>query len=65
MARVEVRANPMRFICGRVRVAGFYSMGVADYDDNSWSCTSISRRADGLDWGSATSIQIAVPDPMR
>ncbi|NMA44052.1 MAG: ABC transporter permease [Oligosphaeraceae bacterium] len=49
-----------------VKVAGLYSMGVADYDDNV-IIMHLDQAAElmGLDWGSATSIQIAVPDPMQ
>lgn len=63
---VEVREPDEMYLPEEVRVAGFYSMGVADYDDNVL-IMHLDQAAElmGLDWGSATSIQIAVPDPMQ
>ncbi|NLF94057.1 MAG: ABC transporter permease, partial [Oligosphaeraceae bacterium] len=48
-----------------VKVVGYYSMGVADYDDNV-IIMHLDQAADifGQNWGSATSIQVAVPDPL-
>jgi lipoprotein-releasing system permease protein len=48
-----------------VKVVGYYSMGVADYDDNV-IIMHLDQAAEifGQSWGSATSIQVAVPDPL-
>lgn len=63
---VEMRDSEELYLPEEVRVAGFYSMGVADYDDNVL-VMHLDQAAElmGLDWGSASSIQIAVPDPMQ
>ncbi len=63
---VEIREPEELYLPEEVRVAGFYSMGVADYDDNVL-IMHLDQAAElmGLDWGSATSIQIAVPNPMQ
>lgn len=63
---VEFKENEEIYLPEEVKVAGLYSMGVADYDDNV-IIMHLDQAAElmGLDWGSATSIQIAVPDPMQ
>ncbi len=63
---VEMREPEEVYLPEELTVAGFYSMGVADYDDNVL-IMHLDQAAElmGLEWGSATSIQIAVPDPMQ
>lgn len=63
---VEVKEPDEVYLPEEVKVAGFYSMGVADYDDNV-IIMHLDQAAElmGLDWGSATSIQIAVQDPLK
>lgn len=63
--KVEVQEPDEVYLPEEVTVGNYYSMGVADFDDNI-----IIIHADqaaelmGLNWGEATSIQASVPDPM-
>lgn len=64
--QVEVGEQDEVYLPEKCRVATSYSMGVSDYDDNI-IVLHIDQAADlvGLDWGSATSIQAAVDNPME
>ena len=63
---VDVKEPDELYLPEECRVVTYYSMGVSDYDDNV-VVLHLDQAADlfGLDWGSATSIQMAVDDPMN
>jgi len=62
---VEIKEPDEVYLPEEVKVVGYYSMGVADFDDNI-IIMHLDQAAEifGQDWGSATSIQVAVPDPL-
>lgn len=64
--KVDVREPDELYLPEECRIATFYNMGISDYDDNV-VVLHIDQAADlfGLDWGDATSIQVAVDDPMN
>ena len=64
--KVEIHEPDEFYLPEQCRVANFYSMGISDYDDNV-IVLHLDQAADlfGLDWGSATSIQAVVDDPMN
>lgn len=64
--KVDVQEPDELYLPETCKLAATFSMGVSDYDDNV-IVLHIDQAADlfGLDWGSATSIQLAVDDPMR
>ncbi len=63
--KVEVREPDELYLPEECTVAGFYTMGVSDYDDNI-IILHIDQAAQlfGIDWGTATSIQAVVDNPM-
>ncbi len=63
---VDVSSPDELYLPEQVVIVGIYSMGVADFDDNI-IFVHIEQAADlyGYDWGSATSIQCKVPDPLE
>ena len=63
---VDVSSPDELYLPEQVEIVGIYSMGVADFDDNI-IFVHIEQAADlyGYDWGSATSIQCKVPDPLE
>ncbi len=62
---VAIKEPDEVYLPEEVKVVGYYSMGVADFDDNI-IIMHLDQAAEifGQDWGSATSIQVAVPDPL-
>ena len=64
--KVQVTEPDELYLPETCTIATFFSMGVSDYDDNV-IVLHIDQAADlfGLDWGNATSIQMAVDDPMQ
>ena len=64
--KVEIHEPDEFYLPEQCRVANFYSMGISDYDDNV-VVLHLDQAAQlfGLDWGSATSIQAVVDDPMN
>ncbi len=62
---VDVKEPDELYLPEECHVVTYYSMGVSDYDDNV-VVLHLDQAADlfGLEWGSATSIQMAVDDPM-
>ena len=64
--RVEIKEPDELYLPEEVTVAGYFSMGVSDYDANI-IVMSLDQAAEltGREWGSATSIQLRVPDPMN
>ena len=63
--QVDVSQPDELYLPEQVKIAGFFSTGVADFDDNI-VLLSLDQAADlfGYDWGSATVIQAKVPEPM-
>ncbi len=63
--QVDVSQPDELYLPEQVKIAGFFSTGVADFDDNIVLLT-LDQAADlfGYDWGSATVIQAKVPEPM-
>lgn len=64
--KVEIHEPDEFYLPEQCRVANLYSMGISDYDDNV-IVLHLDQAADlfGLDWGSATSVQAVVDDPMN
>lgn len=63
---VDVSQPDEIYLPEQARIVGIYSMGVADFDDNI-IFLHLDQAADlyGYDWGSATSLQCKVPDPLN
>jgi len=64
--QVTIQKPDEMYLPEEVTVGAYYSMGVSDYDDNI-IIMHLDQAADlfGMDWGSATSIQATVQDPMN
>jgi len=63
---VTVKESDEVYLPEEVRIAGIFAMGVYEYD-SSMILLHLDQAADlfGLDWGSATSIHAATPDPFK
>ena len=63
---VEITEPDEVYMPEQVKVAGIYSMGLSDYDDNV-IFLHIDQAAElyGYEWGSATCVQCKTPDPMN
>jgi len=64
--KIQVEQPDELYLPEQVTVVDYFSMGVSDFDDNIIVMT-LDQAAElvGLDWGSATSIQMRVPDPLN
>lgn len=64
--KVEISEPDELYLPEEVTVRDYFSMGVSDYDDNI-IVMSLDQAAEltGQEWGSASSIQLKVPDPMN
>ncbi len=64
--KVDIQEPDELYLPEACRIASFFNMGVSDYDDNV-IVLHLDQAADlfGLDWGSATSIQLAVDEPLK
>ncbi len=64
--RVEIKEPDELYLPEEVTVIDYFSMGVSDFDANI-IVMSLDQAAEltGHEWGSATTIQLRVPDPMN
>ncbi len=64
--QVKLQEPDEMYLPEAVKVAAFFDMGVSDYDDNV-IVLHLDQAADlfGLDWGSATTLQLALRSPMQ
>ncbi len=64
--KIKVEEPDEFYLPEQCQVASYYSMGISDYDDNI-VVMHLDQAADlfGIPWGSATSIQAVVDNPME
>jgi len=64
--KIDFQQPDEMYLPEEVTICNYFSLGVADFDDNI-IVMHLDQAAEllGLDWGSATSIQAKVPDPMN